>query len=255
MFQIFAFINYWLKQVDKHSLHSPFLFEFYTKVLSVDDEVLKDVEALRKELLNNKEMVEIKDFGAGSRVYKGNKRTIASIAKYASTPKRFSQFILRLIQYYQLTNIVELGTSLGLNTLYLSENSKCKVLTFEGDPTIARLAEAHFKKHRRSNIKTVVGNIDQTLEPALKQLDQVDLAYLDANHKYKPTLEYYDLITTKTHDQSIVIVDDIHWSKEMSSAWEQLKTKPEVTLSVDVFEAGILFFNPKLEKEEYVLKF
>ena len=255
MFQVYSFFIYWLNQVDEHSLQSPFLYDLYTKVIQGVDLSHSDIEEIRGQLLKNKQVIEITDLGAGSRINNGTTRSISSIAKHASTPKRFSQFLTRLIDHFDYKNILELGTSLGLNTLYISKNADVNVLTFEGDKNIADLAHAHFKKLNRTNIKSIVGNIDKTLEKELSQIEKVDLAYIDANHRYEPTLRYFDQISTKIHSQSIIIVDDIHWSKEMVSAWRVLKRKPEVTLSIDLFEAGLLFFDPRLDQEDYILKF
>ena len=255
MFQVLSFILYWLKQEDEHSLHSPFLFDFYTKVVRHKGSENEQIELLRKKLLTDKTEVALHDFGAGSRVSGSVNRSISSIAKYSSTPAKFSLLLQRIIAYFDFKEVIELGTSLGLNTLYLSQNPKVKVSTFEGDERLSQLAKTHFHSFRRNNIDLVTGNIDQTLEKVLNQVLSVDLAYMDANHRYSPTLDYFELLSGKTHDHSIVIIDDIHWSKGMWKAWNELKSRPEVTLSLDLFEAGLLFFNPKFDGASYTLKF
>lgn len=255
MFQVLSFFIYWLKQVDEHSLQSPFLYDFYTNIIRKQGIQNSDIEEIRRALLRNTQTLELTDFGAGSRVHNSTSRSIRSIARHASTPYKFSRLLSLLIDHFGHKSVLELGTSLGLNTLYMSENPAVNILTFEGDKNIATLAQSHFSRLKRTNIKLVVGNLDETLEKELNQLEKIDLAYLDANHRLEPTLRYFELISTKTHEQSVVVVDDIHWSKEMDSAWQALKSKPEVTLSIDLFEAGLLFFDPKFEKEDYTLKF
>ncbi|MFY0592581.1 O-methyltransferase [Roseivirga sp.] len=210
---------------------------------------------MRNRLFNDNSFIELKDFGAGSRVSSINKRSVKSIAKYACTPKKFSAFLNALINYFKVENILELGTSLGINTLYLSQNEGTKVITLEGDPSIAKMAFEHFKLQNRANIEVVVGNIDETLQGALSKVYKLDLVYLDANHRYEPTLRYFDQILPKCTEDTIIIVDDIHWSREMAQAWTQLKLHPSTTLSVDLFEAGILWLNPNLETEAYTLRF
>ncbi|WP_170827436.1 O-methyltransferase [Roseivirga sp. 4D4] len=210
---------------------------------------------MRFQLTHSRKAIEITDFGAGSRVTKKTNRSIGGIAKFASTPSKFSRFLSRAIDHFGYTNIIELGTSLGINTLYLSQNEDNQVTTFEGDPTIAIIAQEHFDSFGRKNIKTIVGNIDYTLPKHIQSLNHIDLAYLDANHRYDPTLHYYELIQPLTHEKSMMAIDDIHWSKEMNKAWHELKKRPEVTLSIDLFEAGLLFFDPNLQKADYILKF
>lgn len=255
MFQVFSFILYWLRRVDQHSLHSPFVFQFFTQIIRKPQKKNSDIELLRKSLINTKTAIEITDFGAGSRVSSHRTRSIGSIAKHATTPSKFSRFLSQSITYFGHTEILELGTSLGINTLYLSEKEDTNVTTFEGDPAIAELAQGHFEKLGRNNIEMIIGNIDETLPNTLEKLKKIDLAYIDANHRYEPTLNYFDTILPLTHDKSMIVIDDIHWSKEMNAAWEFIKNKPEVTLSIDLFEAGLLFFDPNLKKSDYILNF
>ena len=105
-----------------HGMHSPFVFDFITKVLN-DKTVYTEyekVEALRDQLLNDNTILEVEDFGAGSSIDKKNKRNISSIAKNAAKPKKFGQLLFRIIKYYQPSTILELGTSFGITTSYLS---------------------------------------------------------------------------------------------------------------------------------------
>lgn len=255
MFQVLSFIHYWLKQLDEHSLHSPFVYDFYTRLIRQDLLADNDIERLRDTLKKTQTEVKIAGYGAGSRISKSKTRSISSIAKHASTPPKFSSLLEKIISHFQLSNIIELGTSLGLNTLYMSKAEGTNITTFEGDKSIADIAQKHFSDFGRTNIKTIIGNIDDTLEPELSRFKKVDLAYLDANHRYAPTLNYYEQLIPKIHEDSIIVIDDIHWSKEMNRAWNEIKNKPEVILSIDLFEAGLLFYNPKLEKADYILKF
>ncbi|MBO3698343.1 O-methyltransferase [Roseivirga sp. E12] len=255
MFEIVSFFHYWLNRVDEHSLHSPFVYNLFTEVISRPNAKDNEIEFLRQQLRYSKKAIEVVDFGAGSKLTKKTNRSIGGIAKHASTPSKFSRFLSKTIDHFGFCNIVELGTSLGLNALYLSQNQNTQVTTFEGDPTIAQLAQGHFEAFGRKKVNTIVGNIDSTLPQYIDALNPIDLAYLDANHRYSPTLNYYELIQPMTHDKSMIVIDDIHWSKEMNKAWLELKDRPEVTLSIDLFEAGLLFFDPKLEKADYILKF
>ncbi len=255
MFQIFAFLAYWLKRVDQHSLHSPFVFDFFTKVISKVPPQNVDIEVLRKTLLKTRTTITVQDFGAGSRVSSKTSKSVSLIAKHSTTPSKFSRFLAETVDHFNYSEIIELGTSLGINTLYLSQNERVRVTTFEGDPSIAQLAENHFNAFKRKNINTITGNIDDTLNQVLQKLEKIDLAYIDANHTYEATLRYFELISRQIHEKSLIVIDDIHWSKDMNRAWNEIKGKAEITLSIDLFEAGLLFFDPKIEKADYILKF
>jgi len=134
-------------------------------------------------------------------------------------------------------------------------NPSASIHTFEGSAAIAAIAHENFEALKARNITIVEGNIDEKLGPLLEQVSQVDLAYMDANHRYEPTLRYFEQLLPHLHQKSIVVVDDIHWSAEMNRAWQVLKDRSEVSLSLDLFEGGILFFDPALQKEHYVLAF
>lgn len=255
MFQLLAYIQYWLHQVDDHSLHSPFVFKFYNELIKQQHPKDEEIEALRAALKRQQDVITLKDFGAGSRVSKSDERKVSQIAKHASTPLPFSIFLRELVDYLKLETVVELGTSLGLNTLYLSANPETKIFTFEGDPSISKIAQTHFDKFNRKNIELIQGNIDTTYPEALKRINSIDLVYLDANHRYEPTLKYFDWTLEKCHTNSVIILDDIHWSKDMQRAWNELRKRPEISLSIDLFEAGLLFLNPELPEEHYILKF
>lgn len=256
MFQILVFIRYWLLQADEHSLHSPFVFDLYNEIIKTAS-ILKqsDIEALRAELLKDQTQVELIDFGAGSRVNTNSQRPIAEIAKNSSTPPKFSALLSALIKHFNYRTIFELGTSLGINTLYISQDSEASIITFEGDPTLAKRAKKTFSDFRRKNITVVEGNIDEALKTEVSKVEAIDLAYIDANHRYEPTLRYYEEIRAKCHEKSLIVLDDIHWSKEMNRAWRNIKNRPEVTVSIDLFEGGLLFFDPKLTRGDYILKF
>ena len=256
MFQILAYINYWFHQVDEHSLHSPFLFEFYSDLIkNLDKRTTNQIELLRHELLKNHSTIDFQELGAGSRVSNSSQRKISSIAKHSTTPLKFSLFLKELIIKYDNRKVLELGTSLGLNTLYMSENKDIEITTIEGEPSIAQLAKNHFERLNRKNIKLIKNSIDEAISSNQLADCKWDMIYMDANHSYAPTLKYFDYFSTKVNNKGVIVIDDIHWSQGMSQAWKEIKSKPEVSLTLDLFEAGLAFINKDLPKEDYVLKF
>ena len=213
------------------------------------------IEEIRHSLLNDKTQIELTDFGAGSHLSKSNKRRINSVAKVSSSPPKFSAFLNELIRYFDYKEIVELGTSLGLNALYLSKSQEIQLTTFEGDTGLCRIAVNNFSKLKRENITIIEGNINETLPRFLNQAKSLDMVYLDANHRYKPTLDYFELCLPKMSKNGLIILDDIHWSKEMWKAWCKIKLKPQSILTIDLFEAGLIFLNPDIQPGDYTLTF
>ena len=242
-----------------HGMHSPFVFDFIAKILN-DKTVYPEynkVEAFRKQLLNDKKILEVEDFGAGSSVAKTNRRSIASIAKNAAKPKKFGQLLFRMIKYYQPGSILELGTSLGITSAYLAlAKPDAKMITMEGSKEIANKALQNFETLGLNNIELTEGNFDETLSLVLTRLSTIDFVFIDGNHRQEPTERYFLQLLSKINNESILVFDDIHWSKEMEAAWENIKQDPAVTCSIDLFFIGIVFFRKEFkEKQHFVIRF
>ncbi|WMJ74767.1 class I SAM-dependent methyltransferase [Cytophagaceae bacterium ABcell3] len=254
---ILRYIQFLLKSGNEHSVHSPFIFDLYTTVITPDKQyyVFEDIEGLRKSLLARKDSIPINDFGAGSRVTQSTSRRISSIAKNSEKPPKLAQLLFKITERFQPDTILDLGTSLGLTTLYLSKAApKSTVYTFEGCPETLEVAKENFRKLNAVNIKPVLGNIDDTLPQVLQQIKSADLVFFDANHKYEATLNYFNICLQKATQDSIFIFDDIYWSSGMQKAWQEIKDNDHVRLSVDLFYMGLVFFRKKQPKQHFVLR-
>lgn len=243
-----------------HGVHSPFVFELITRVLNDRrvDEDCRRIEALRRQRCRDNRMVEVLDLGAGSAHSKGQERSVASIAKHAAKSPRYGRLLHRIAAHYQPSTILELGTSLGFSTAYLATgNPGARVISLEGAPQILELARENFQTLNLTSIETIAGNFDDTLGPALEQLaSPVDLAFVDGNHRFEPTVRYVDRLLRKTDNSSILILDDIHWSREMEAAWKACSGREEVSLSIDLFFIGLLVFRKEIrEKQAFSIRF
>lgn len=256
-FQARAWLHHWLRAVNEHSLHAPFVYELYQQVIKPPVKKAAPLEALRQRLLTSTERLEMLELGAGSSISSSNIRTVSSIARHSLTPLRFSSLLYRLVRHQKAKTILELGTSLGINTLYLAIAAPSgKIHTLEGCPQTAALAARNFQEQNLRNISLHQGNIDDLLPPLLgKELSRIDLAYLDANHTYEATLRYFEWLLPCLHKDSVVVVDDIHWSEDMQEAWKVLCQHQAVSLSLDLYEAGLLFFCPGMQRQHYVLQY
>jgi len=257
----FKYLNYYLTSSNGkgHGIHSPFVFEFISKVLS-DRNMYEDytkAESLRRNLLRDKTILTIEDHGAGSSSPTSKQRSVSSIAKYAVKSKKFAQLLYRIVKYYRLNSIIELGTSLGITASYLSlARPGGNVFTLEGAPEIANIARKNFETLGLRDIRLIEGNFDYTLPSVLYHLQSVDLAFIDGNHRREPTTNYFHWLLEKAHPDSIFVFDDIHWSKEMEQAWEHIKEHPAVRCSIDLFFIGIIFFRQEFkEKQHFAIRF
>jgi len=255
---ILDYIKYRLKAKDEHSLHSPFVYEFYTKV--INDKLyfaeFDEIENLRNQLLSDNRIINITDFGAGAKTNKNIRRTVEDISRKSLKKPSLAQLFFRIIKNYQYKNIFDLGTSLGLTTAYLGKaDQNLKVYSFEGCDETAKVAHENFGKLALKNIEIIVGNIDETLPEKLQNSTQLDFVFFDANHRYEPTIRYFSQCLAKAHDGSCFIFDDIYWSKEMKQAWQTIQRHESVSISIDLFWIGIVFFRKKQPKQHFVLKF
>ncbi len=258
---LLKYLNYYLiaSNGKGHGTHSPFVFEFITKVLD-DESVYPEyarVEGLRKNLLSDETILNVQDFGAGSSIAKSNERTISSIAKNAAKPTKFGQLLYRMVKFYQPSTILELGTSLCITTSYLSlAKPDAKVITMEGSKEIAKVAQTNFRNLEIRNVEIIEGNFDNTLSPVLSNLSSVDLVFVDGNHRQEPTERYFREMLSKIKNDSILIFDDIHWSKEMENTWKTIKNNKTVTCTIDLFFIGIVLFRKEFkEKQHFAVRF
>jgi predicted O-methyltransferase YrrM len=255
------YIHYYLTASNGkgHGIHSPFVFDLVKNVLRDKKNYshYQLIEKTREQLLKQDAAIEVEDLGAGSSVIKANKRVVAEIARSSLKPAKYAQLLYRIVQYYRPANIVELGTSLGVTTTYLAAgNKQARVHTIEGSSAIAEIAAQTFERVGLSNIQLIRGDFTKMLPGVLSNVQTVDLAFIDGNHREEPTLNYFHQLLSHSDPSTILIFDDIHWSAEMESAWETIKQHPSVTLTIDLFFIGLVFINPDFKiPQHYTIRF
>ncbi|WP_210464570.1 O-methyltransferase [Rufibacter roseolus] len=255
---IYRYASFWWRSGNAHGLHSPFVFNLYCHIIHHEGHfpAYDAVESLREDLLQNQTVLQVTDFGAGSHTSATRQRKIADIARTAAKPARLGQLLFRLANHFKPATILELGTSLGLTTSYLGLARKTADLyTFEGCPAIAAEARKNFKKLGLEKVKLVEGNLDVTLSQTLASLDKVDFVFFDGNHRYEPTVRYFEDCLAKAHEGSVFVLDDIYWSGEMAQAWQKIKQHPQVLVTVDLFYLGLVFFRTNQPKQHFTLRF
>lgn len=245
-------------------IHSPYLF-YMVRVLFYDANsyyCFAPIEHQRRTWLATQKPIEVEDLGSGAE-RKGTHytRTIADIAQTSLESPQVGQLLFRLVLHLtheagRPLQIVELGTSLGITTAYLAlPDSKNHITTFEGCGAVAALAYKTWERVGAKNVRLTEGNIDDTLPTFLgEQSGTIDIAYIDANHTEEATLRYFRLLRLRMAEKSIVVVDDIHHSKEMERAWHKIEQEAGVTSTMDLFHIGIVLFDPHYMHKNYRLR-
>ncbi|MCU0353436.1 MAG: class I SAM-dependent methyltransferase [Cytophagales bacterium] len=253
----FRYLRFRLQAGDAHAIHSPFVFRLYTDVIKQwrPYSCYETIEDSRAELLASPETIEVTDFGAGSKRLRGSRRRVRDIARWSEKSPRLAQLLFRLVNHFQPNVIFDLGTSLGTTTLYMAHaRQKSQLYSFEGDRNLAAIAQRRFDRFGLRNVVPVLGNIDEKLPETLPTVEKLDFVFFDANHRREPTLRYFAQCLEKAHPDSVFVFDDIYWSGEMQQAWQQIRMHPSVTLTIDLFFVGLVFFRNNQPKQHFRLR-
>jgi predicted O-methyltransferase YrrM len=257
--QFFAdYLKHQFTAKTRHGTHSPFVYQLADEVIYDFSEknIYKAIEAQRKKLLADQRLITVTDLGAGSHLNKNSTKKVAQIAKNALKSPRLAQLIYRLAANHKANDLIELGTCLGITTAYLSKAApEANILTIEGCPETAKVAYQNFNELGLDNVELQVGNFNDLLPKAIEERQQLDFVYIDGNHTKEATLNYFEWCLPKVTENTVLIFDDIYWSEGMKQAWEEIKNHPKVTVTVDLFWIGLVYFRTGQAKEHFKLKY
>lgn len=255
MYQIKQYIKFLLKSTNQHGVHSPFVYNLVTKCFYDKSNYIAYSHILnyKKVLLKNKTKISVTDLGVGSHATKHKERFVFEIAKNAGTTNKRAKLLYRLVNYLEFKNMLELGTSLGVATQAMAlANPKANITTIEGCPNISQFTKQNLKNNKLEHINLINNNFKN----AIKNLkpNTYDLIFFDGNHQKEATLNYFETLLQTTHNNSVFIFDDIYWSKDMTKAWETIKKHPKVTVTIDTFFWGFVFFRKEQVKEHFTIR-
>lgn len=240
-----------------HGIHSPFIYNLISEVLNNKGgyEDLKQVTDAHNKYIKSTRFIEFEDLGAGSNYYKPKKLTLGKIIRRSSIDKKYGKLIYNLIKYFKPANILEIGSSVGISSAYIAQAAPQSVFkSIEGVKEKIQIAK-EISLELNQNTEFIHGNFDNILNTVLENFIKLDLVFFDGNHTKKSTLDYFNSCLNKSHNESIFIFDDIHWSKDMEEAWEIIKNDNRVKVSIDIFRMGLIFFKKELSYQQYVIKF
>ena len=255
-----SYIRYLIKAKSRYVIHSPFIYDLINNVFldNTNSDDLKKLDKTRKQVFNRTTTIETTDLGAaaGKKPYVTIIKPLGKIAKRRSQDKKHLHLLYKLTKYFKPASILEFGTSAGISASYIGKaNSFDKFITMEGCAVLAAHAENNFNEQGLPDIEIKVGHFDVILDKVLDEFKQLDLVFIDGNHRKKQTIKYFEKCLTKSHEDSIFIFDDIHWSPGMEEAWEYMIKDERVNLSVDLFKMGLLFFKKGIAKQDFIIKY
>ncbi|MEI7662082.1 MAG: class I SAM-dependent methyltransferase [Bacteroidota bacterium] len=216
------------------------------------------INRLRKDLENVSRFIKRKDMGARRKDFPGDQRfvRVRDIVHRASVTQKKGELLFRLTKHYNPSAILELGTSLGISTIYFGLAApECQIVTIEGCIDSANVAQENFDRTGLKHIHLITGCFEDRLELALKEMPAPDFVFFDGNHKKRPTLDYFEQCLQHIHPGTVFIFDDIHWSAGMEEAWDLIRKHPKTVVTVDIYQMGFVFFKEGLSKEDFTLRF
>ncbi|MFM7309001.1 MAG: O-methyltransferase [Flavobacteriales bacterium] len=256
LFEASEFLRHQWHAKTRHGVHSPLVYELMDRTLRLNKTFadFERIEAHRQGLLKCHDVLEVQDFGAGSRIFKGERRRVSHIAQTALQKPAIAQTLFKWINRFQLKNRLELGTCLGITTAYLAlANQKGSVYTVEGSPALMAQAERTWQALNIPNIYGFTGLFQDQLAQVFERQSTFDFVYLDGDHRKDKVLALWDQLKNRLEPEGWFVLDDIHWSPGMKAAWDHIRADHTVTLSMDFFDVGIVSCDPKRRKEHFQL--
>jgi predicted O-methyltransferase YrrM len=241
-----------------YGIHSPFVFDLVTRVFrnKIDADIVCCIEKVRKKLIADRRLIVVNDLGTGSEKLKSNKRKVSDIARYSPVPKKYGVLLSNMAAEFGHPLIVEFGTSFGISTMYMAAaNSETKLYSMEGSQSVSEIAIANFKYAGLDNINVLTGSFDEMWSDAISSGIKPGLVFIDGNHRKEPVLKYFNQVSEISGNDTVVIIDDIYFSKEMESAWNEIKHSGKVTLTIDIFRMGIVFFREGITNQNYTIRY
>lgn len=254
---ILAHLKHQLTAKNRHGTHSPFVYKLADEVIYdfSSKKVYQAIEGQRKKLLNDDSNVECTEFAGDSPLVKNKINRVSVLAKRLKKP-RIAQLIFRLAVHSKAQNMLVLGANLGMTTAYLAKgNPQAHLIVIEECSATANIAFQVFKELDLTNVALQIGNFNSLLPKAVAEVKGLDFVYLDGRYTKETILNYFNCCLSKFNEYSLLIISDINQNQDMKEAWAAIKNRSEVTVTVDLFWVGLVYFRKGQAKEHFKLKF
>jgi predicted O-methyltransferase YrrM len=241
-----------------HGIHSPFVFDLVSRVFrnKIDPDIVFSIEKIRKRMISDKRSIIVSDLGSGSEIHKTSLRKVSEIARNSPVPAKYGVLLSNMAAEFGEPHIIEFGTSFGISTLYMATAcTGALVSTMEGCPSISVIARENFRKEGIENIEVSTGSFDEVLPFILNKKIKPGLVFIDGNHCKEPVIRYFSQIAELSDSKTVIIIDDINYSSEMGEAWDAIKRFEKVSVTIDIYRMGIVFFREGISHNDYVIRY
>lgn len=260
IYRLTAFLRFFIfaRHGKGYGIHSPFVFRLITEVLrnKTDDVIVCNIESIRKKLLADSKIIFVKDPGGGSAILKKNMRKVSDITRYSSVPRKYGILLYNMAKEFGNKVIIEFGTSVGISTMYLASSDAGTVVhTIEGSGAVADIAESNFAIAGFKNIILHRGKFEEVYPSIIDKTGSPGLIFIDGDHIREHILNYFSMISTSASQETVLIIDDINYAKGMAEAWNEIKRSKNVSITVDLFRTGLVFFRKGIAKCDYIVRY
>ena len=236
-------------------VHSPFVFDLITKVIEEKCPYysFQDIELLRKKMLFCTDQITYADRQNRGKL---RSRTLGEIVRREAIHPKHGALLFRLVNYFKSQNILQLGPTMGLSTLYLTSYAAgLRCIALETVPEFGRISKRVFEQAAHNPIDLRVGSYAALLPQALQDLGSVDFVFFNTLYEQEHNLELFNACAKYAHDNTVFVFEGIKESGKMRAFWRDVCLHPDVTVTLDLYSLGILIFRNKLHKKDYKVYF
>lgn len=235
----FSLLQHLIKAKTRHGVHSPFIYRLLDEVIYDfrAKKVYQEIEGLRAEFLQNER----------NKTFLNNNSLISP---------SLAQLVHRLVADLKPQNSIELGARMGICTAYLAKAaSEANIISISRNFETLSITEENLQKLNIRNVELLSGNVDELLPKLLDGILKLDFILIDGNHSKISILNYFNCCLPKMSDHSMMILEDIYQNEDMKSAWQEIKSHPDVSVTIDLFWMGLVFVRRAQNKENFKIRF
>ncbi|MDR1331872.1 MAG: hypothetical protein LBK07_07180 [Tannerella sp.] len=225
-------------------IHSPFAFDLITKVVEerCARYFYRDIEAAHRQLTQDRTAI----------TCGGSRTTVCRAFRRCGITPGEGKFLFRLANHCKPLTFLTAGSAMGFVPLCLTgyaAAARCIMLEEERD--FAATATRLVGGRTDVSIEIIAGADESRAAAALTAVERLDCLYLGREVDVRTRERLFAQCRPFLHGRSICIVAGIHGSTARKRQWEALCLHPDVTVSLDLYTTGVLFFHPHLNRRTY----